>query len=140
MLKNAFTLRGTRGLAAIVLGMVTGLVGVSATASSASALRAGPSHKTIVFLRAQNRGLPVNSARHGAAVRREQAPIIAFLHANGVRRITSLGLENVVIAKMTSGEAAALRADRAVARVIADGIIPGPSPFTSSMLSATGAS
>ena len=143
MLKKAFTLKGTRGVAAMVLGAVTGLVGVSASSSSASTLQAGravgPAHKMIVFLRDQNRGLPALSARHRSAVRAEQAPIVAYLHASGVHRITSLGLENVVIAAITSGEAAALRADPAVARVIPDGIIPGPSPFTISARVVAGA-
>ena len=144
MLKKAFTRQGTRGLAALLLGAATGLVGVSVSTSAASALQGGPSagpmHKMIVFLRAQNRGYPERSARHRAAVRAEQAPIIAYLHSSGVRAVTSLGLENVVIAPMTAGEASVLRAAPAVARVIPDGIIPGPSPFTITTHDAAGRS
>jgi hypothetical protein len=100
----------------------------SLTAATAAPLFAGAAQKVIVILRDQNVGLVPRSTRQLTAVRAEQAPIIAELRSAGTRDISATSLLNAVIATVSPSEAANLAANPAVAKVIPDGVIPGPSP------------
>jgi hypothetical protein len=95
--------------------------------SLASARVSGPPEKVILILRDQNSGLAPRSARLAAAVGAEQAPLIAELHSVGARDITSTSVLNTVIATVPTGDARILASNPAVASVVPDGIIQGPS-------------
>jgi len=87
----------------------------------------GPPEKVILILRDQNSGLSVRSARRIDAIRTEQAPVIAQLKAAGARDISTTSVLNTVIATVPKSEATTLAANPAVASVVPDGVIPGPS-------------
>src|SRR5487761_47280 len=99
----------------------------SVTATTAASHLAGAARKVIVVLRNQNTGLAARSPRQLAAVRAEPAPIIAELRSAGIRNIATTSLLNAVIATVTPTEAAALAANPAVAEVVPDRVIQGPS-------------
>jgi hypothetical protein len=82
----------------------------------------------IVILRDQNSSLAPRSAARNSAVRTEQAPIVKSLLASGATDIHSLTLMNALVAKMSPAEARVLAADPGVAHVLANAVIPGPSP------------
>ena len=115
---------------AVVPTLAIASLAPSATIGVAAGNAAGSTHmsKMIVILRNQNHGLSVRSARARSAVRVEQAPIIAQLHSAGARDISSIRIVNAVTASISSAEARSLAANPAVAQVIPDSVIPGPSP------------
>ena len=90
----------------------------------------GAEHQYIVILRNQNPTLGARSAARRSAVRAEQAPVLAQIHSLGGHSVGSTSLVNAVIAKLTAGGAQALAADPAVAKVVPDGVIQGPTSPT----------
>ena len=130
MLHKAPSLKVSRWLIALALGGASVLAAVTVSSASAGAQsRSATAYKSIIFLHDVNRGLSVRSTAHAVAVRAEQAPVIAYLHANGARVVSSLGAVDAVIADVTPREASALAGDRSVAHVFRDGTIPGPNPL-----------
>jgi hypothetical protein len=80
----------------------------------------------IVMLRNENSSLAPRSAARSAAIKSEQAPIIRSLRVSGATHISSVGLLNAVVAKMSGAEAAKLAANPAVESVLKNVSIPGP--------------
>lgn len=89
---------------------------------------AGPTQSVILILRDQNTNLPARSAQRFAAVRNEQAPLVAQLGSMGARKIVSTSTLNAVIATVPTTGVAALAANPAVAQVIPNATISGPTP------------
>jgi hypothetical protein len=108
-------------------------------ARSAAPQLSGPPKTVIVVLRDQNSGVAARSKSRLDAVRAEQAPIISQLRSTGATGIASSSFLNAVIATVSPREAAALKADKAVAQVIPNGLIPGPSPAVAGSAPAAGA-
>ncbi|MGH9170527.1 MAG: S8 family peptidase [Acidimicrobiales bacterium] len=110
---------------AAVSFVVAGITLPSTTALARTSSKGAPDETMIVMLRNQNPGLS-GSGERGRAVRAEQAPFLAQLHASGATNVVSLSAPNALIAKMSSGEAASLAANSAVKQVVPNSIIPGP--------------
>src|SRR5215469_14081506 len=91
---------------------------------------AAPSRQTVILvLRDQNANLPARSAQRRAAVHSEQAPLVAQLNSFGARKIVSTSIVNAVIANVPTSDLAALKANPAVARVLPNATIHGPTPL-----------
>ena len=117
------------GAAVLVVG-TTLAQGVSADATGASAA-AAPSAKVIVVMRDQlsstpatRRGMPARTAR---AVQTQNA-VLARLSGPRPTALHHFALANAFSAKVTAAQAAALRADPSVARVVNDAAIPASPP------------
>ncbi len=93
----------------------------------------------IVILRDQNLSLAPRSAARDRALRTEQAPILRSLRESGATHISTLSVINAVVAKMSPAEARTLAADSAVSHVLANAVIPGPTPNASAVPSDFGA-
>ncbi len=113
------------GTAALALIVSCGAFLLDGTTGGA-AVRPGPARVMIVMLKNQNSTLAPRSAARSAAVKAEQAPIIRSLRASGATHISSVGLLNAVVAKMSAAEAAKLAASPAVESVLKNATIPGP--------------
>ncbi|HEV8064568.1 MAG TPA: hypothetical protein VGP46_07040, partial [Acidimicrobiales bacterium] len=103
------------------------MAGVAIPASTALARptgNTGPDKTMIVLLKNQNSGL--SNGSRAAAVRTEQAALVASLRSSGARSIISLSAPNALIASMSSAEAASLAANSAVKQVLPNVNIPGP--------------
>jgi hypothetical protein len=130
---RAALLRGRRRRAgaAAVLGLaVAGIFSSLALPAGAVTTRT-PSSATqtvIVLLRDGHRGRDVHSPAVGRAVRQQQAPVIAQLHAEGARSVTSLMALDALIARVPSSEAERLGRDPSVAQVVPDAVIPVHEP------------
>ena len=126
----------------LVMSATLCLVGAMAfppsSVAAAAPTAAGPSQKWIVILHDQNAGLPANSAARLAAVRAAQAPIIAQLRLSGARVVASTYLVNAIVVVMSPREATSLAANPAVAEVVPDGVIAGPSQLAAPPLAAAG--
>jgi hypothetical protein len=132
--------RRVRGL--FVVGAVPLVVTLALSAGTAAAARsggtvrptavatAGAAHGYIIVLRRQNRGLAARSPGRLAAVRSEQAPVLAQLRSLGVRPAGSTSLLNAVFARMSAAQAQQVAANAAVAEIVPDGVIAGPAPAT----------
>jgi hypothetical protein len=90
---------------------------------------AGATQTVILVLRDQNTNLPARSAQRSATVRRQQAPLVAQLDSMGARKIISTSILNAVIATVPSRDMAALAANPAVAQVLPNATISGPTPI-----------
>ena len=116
--------------AAVAIGISPAEAG-SAVAQTAAAVRA-PSlagavgGQYVVVLRNQNSNLGARSAGRHAAVRTEQAPLLAKIRSFGGRVLASTTLVNAVVVKTTEADAAKLAADKSVAKVFPNQLIPGP--------------
>lgn len=126
-------MRSTRLRKWIMLGAapclaLAAVVPATGSLAATNAGGSGPKSTMIVLLRNQNHGLSAMSAGGQAAIRIEQAPIIAQLHSAGAQHVTSIKLVNAVIAKMTAREAKLLAANPAVKQVLPNRVIPGPAP------------
>ncbi|MGD0691354.1 MAG: S8 family serine peptidase [Acidimicrobiales bacterium] len=122
-LRNSHSRRiGTAALALIVSCGAFLLDG----STGGAAVRTGPARTMIVMLRNQNSSLAPRSAARSAAVKAEQAPIVKSLRASGATHISSVGLLNAIVAKMSAAEAAQLAANPAVESVLKNATIPGP--------------
>jgi hypothetical protein len=100
----------------------------AAQASALSAPASGPTQTVILVLRNQNTNLAPRSAQRLAAVRSEQAPLVAQLGSMGASKVVSTTALNAVIATVPASGMSALAANPAVAQVIPNATIPGPSP------------
>jgi hypothetical protein len=108
---------------------------VAIAVPAAAAPRAAHPHRAvsgtqsvILVMRDQNTNMAPRSAQRSAAVRREQAPLIAQLKSIGARKIVSTSILNAVIATVPRSHLAALAANPAVAQVIPNATISGPKP------------
>lgn len=100
----------------------------AAQPSAASASASGPTQTVILVLRNQNANLAPRSAQRLAAVRSEQAPVVAQLGSMGASKVVSTSALNAVIATVPASGMSALAANPAVAQVIPNATIPGPAP------------
>ena len=91
----------------------------------------GPTRTVILILRNQNTNLAPRSAQRLAAIRAEQAPVISQLGSMGAGKVVSTNSLNAVIATVPMSGMSALAANPAVAQVIPNATIPGPSPTLS---------
>ena len=98
---------------------------VKTTAATLPAAR-GARQKMIVIFKDQYKGLHSIGAK-ARAERATQSPVVSSLKAAGARDVTSLSIVNAVSASLTKAQAAALRHDSAVASVVPNGTITGPS-------------
>ena len=115
-------------MATVPAALITSAIpaGVATAANQSRALPDGASHQYIVILRNQNGGLDVRSAARRAAVAAEQTPLISQLIAAGGHEVASTSLVNAVIVSTTASEARALAGNSAVAEVVPNQVIPGP--------------
>jgi hypothetical protein len=100
--------------------------GVAAATTTSGPSAGGAEHQYIVILRNQNSTLGARTAARRAAVSNEQAPVLAKIHSLGAKSIGSVSLVNAVVASMTSTQADSIATNSAVAEVVPDGVIPGP--------------
>lgn len=97
------------------------------TPALAEQLSRNVTHKVIVVLREQFKGLPdtpANSARRAAIVRTTQHGVLSELAATHARNIKSISLVNAIAATVSPGEAKRLAQNPAVAEVTPDLPIP----------------
>ena len=126
----------TAALALVVCG---GIVVVNVSTGSAAARSSGPTRKMIVILRDQNSALAPRSAARNAAVRTEQAPIVKSLRKSGATDISSLTVMNALVARMSAAEVRLLAADPAVAHVLTNAVVSGPTATSHPVSSERGA-
>ncbi len=126
----------TAALALVVCG---GIVVVNVSTGSAAARSSGPTRKMIVILRDQNSALAPRSAARNAAVRTEQAPIVKSLRESGATDISSLTVMNALVARMSAAEVRLLAADPAVAHVLTNAVVAGPTATSHPVSSERGA-
>ena len=127
---HGWRLAASLAIAIAVPATAGSVASAQALTARASARLSGPPRTVIVILRDQNQGVAARAASQLDAVRAEQRPIIAQLRASGARDISSTSVLNTVIAKVSAREEAALEANPAVAKVIPNSLIPGPTPLT----------
>ena len=110
--------------AAIIMTAIPAGVAVAATQSSTSA--GGADHQYIVILHNQNTGIRAQSAARRTAVANEQKPVLSQLHSFGGREVGSTSLVNAIVVNATAGQAQTLAGNSAVATVVPNQVIPGP--------------
>jgi hypothetical protein len=110
--------------AALVMAAVPVGVATAATQSSASASAA--QHQYIVILHQQNGSLGARSAARRSAVTAQQKPLLAQLRSGGGRELASTSLLNAMVVSSTASQAQALAGNSAVAAVVPNQVIPGP--------------
>jgi len=119
--------------AACVVAAVSAIPGgiASATTDSRAAptAAAGRPQAYIVILRDQNTAISATSPARAAAARSQQAPVAAQISSIGAHVTGSISLVNAIFATMTADQAQTLGADPAVAQVVPDGVVEGPSPL-----------
>jgi hypothetical protein len=133
MLRNVFIhRRGPRALAiAATSALVLTVTPVGAAlASTAPERTAGATTPVIVFLRDQPSLSPASARSAGRrdAIAASQAPFLSELAEVHATHVTTFSLVNAFAATVSPGEEKVLAADPAVARVIPDDTIKGPSP------------
>jgi Subtilase family len=111
------------GAALIALCSVPAL---SAGATKAAGPPTGRPGKYIVVLNNQNPGLAAGSTDRTAATQSEQAPVVSQLQSVGATNITSTSIVNAVTATMTPSAATDVAGNGAVAEVVPDAVIQGP--------------
>ncbi len=79
-----------------------------------------------MILHNQNANLGARSAARRAAVSAEQKPVISQLRSRAASEVGSTSLVNAVIVKATASQAQALAGNSAVAEVVPNQVIPGP--------------
>jgi len=110
------------------------------SAAQARALSANVTQRVIVVLKDQIRQAPASKAMVSTRVRiesQERTGILSDLKATNARGVKTYTSINAVAATVSSGEAARLKANPAVAEVIPDQIIRLASPLDSSSKAAT---
>ncbi len=110
--------------AALIMTAIPAGVAVAATQSSTSA--SGAAQQYIVILHNQNSGIRAQSAARRTAVSNEQKPVLSQLHSFGGREVGSTSLVNAIVVKATPGQAQTLAGNSAVATVVPNQVIPGP--------------
>ncbi|HTA11368.1 MAG TPA: hypothetical protein VK836_22805, partial [Streptosporangiaceae bacterium] len=110
--------------AAIIMTAIPAGVAVAATQSSTSA--GGADHQYIVILHNQNSGIRAQSAARRTAVANEQKPVLSQLHTVGGREVGSTSLVNAIVVNATASQAQTLAGNSAVATVVPNQVIPGP--------------
>jgi len=110
--------------AALIISAIP--AGVATAASQSRAPSGGASHQYIVILHNQNGRLGARSAARRAAVAAEQKPIISQLQSAGGHEVASTSLVNAVVVNTTASEAQTLAGNSAVAEVVPNQVIPGP--------------
>lgn len=124
------TLRICLAIAAAPGLAVAAAVPAAAQPLAPSTSASGPATQTVILvLRDQNTNLAARSAQRLAAIRAEQAPLISQLGSMGARTVMSTNSLNAVIATVPAAGMSALTANPAVAQVIPNATIPGPSPI-----------
>ena len=127
---------------AVAIGTATVLAGVTAigvsasaaTAASSSSASSAATHKVIVLLKDQPASAPKNSpafATRQSRIASSQAAVAKQLRATS-KNVKQYKLVNAVAATVSSSELAALRSNSAVASVIPDSVIHGPTPTATS--------
>jgi Subtilase family len=114
--------------AALIMTAIPAGVAVAATQSSPSA--GGAAHQYIVILHNQNGGIRAQSAARRTAVSNEQKPVLSQLHSVGGREVGSTSLVNAIVVNATASQAQTLAGNSAVAEVVPNQVIPGPSAPT----------
>jgi hypothetical protein len=102
------------------------------SAAEAAALSHNVTQRVIVVLKDQVSQFPASRSlikSRSAVVQSLQSPILGELHATKAHNVHSYTTINAVSATVSSGEAARLAADPAVAKVVPDQIIKLASPF-----------
>ena len=110
--------------AAIIMTAIPAGAAVAATQSSTSA--GGADHQYIVILHNQNSGIRAQSAARRTAVANEQKPVLSQLQSVGGREVGSTSLVNAIVVNATPGQAQTLAGNSAVATVVPNQVIPGP--------------
>jgi hypothetical protein len=130
----AFTTTATVSLAiAIPLAVGPSAFGQTpstAAVSHAKGLDFNGTKTVIVYLRGRST-LPASGAARRTAARVAQAPVRNQLAAAGATKVIALSSVDAIIATVSSNEALALTANPNVAKVVPNGVIPGPAPVTS---------
>ena len=93
---------------------------------SAANLAGAVGGQYVVVLRNQNSNLGARSSVRRAAVRTEQAPLLSQIRSFGGRVLASTTLVNAVVVKTSKADAEKLAADKSVAKVFPNQLIPGP--------------
>jgi hypothetical protein len=126
----ALVLAMTPALAGATPGSSTGASALRLTAAQAASLSTNVSTPVIVFLKNQPSLSPtsVRSAERRDTISASQAPFLSELAEAHATHVTTYSLVNAFAATVSAGEEKILAADPAVARVIPDGTIEGPSP------------
>jgi len=116
--------------AAVMMGISPAEAGSSAAqtakGASAAALAGAIGGQYVVVLRNQNSNLGARSPGRQASVRTEQAPLRAQVRSFGGRVLASTALVNALVVKTTKTDAEKLAADKSVAEVFPNQLIPGP--------------
>jgi hypothetical protein len=112
--------------AAVVMGAIP--AGAALAAAQPASKAGGGMHDYVVILRAQNSQFAPRSAARAAAEKSEQAPLVTRLHSLGAKNLGSISLVNGVVTQTTAANAQILAADPAVAEVVPDAEIQGPTP------------
>jgi hypothetical protein len=110
--------------AALIMTAIPAGVAVAATQSSTSA--GGAAQQYIVILHNQNSGIRAQSAARRTAVSNEQKPVLSQLHSVGGREVGSTSLVNAIVVNATASQAQTLAGNSAVATVVPNQVIPGP--------------
>ena len=92
---------------------------------SAANLAGAVGGQYVVVLRNQNSNLGARSSVRRAAVRTEQAPLLSQIRSFGGRVLASTTLVNAVVVKTSKADAEKLAADKSVAKVFPNQLIPG---------------
>jgi hypothetical protein len=79
-----------------------------------------------VILHQQNGSLGARSAARRSAVTAQQKPLLAQLRSGGGRELASTSLLNAMVVSSTASQAQALAGNSAVAAVVPNQVIPGP--------------
>jgi hypothetical protein len=114
--------------AALIMTAIPAGVAVAATQSSTSA--GGAAQQYIVILHNQNSGIRAQSAARRTAVSNEQKPVLSQLHSVGGREVGSTSLVNAIVVNATASQAQTLAGNSAVATVVPNQVIPGPTQPT----------
>jgi hypothetical protein len=114
--------------AALIMTAIPAGAAVAATQSSTSA--GGAAQQYIVILHNQNSGTRAQSAARRTAVSNEQKPVLSQLHSVGGREVGSTSLVNAIVVNATASQAQTLAGNSAVATVVPNQVIPGPTQPT----------
>jgi Subtilase family len=120
------TIGRARAVAALALLALCVCILVPATGTKAAGPPGDHPGRYIVVLSNQNTGLAPGSAGQAAAAQSEQAPVVGQLQTVGATNIQPTSIVNAVAATMTPSAANALAANSAVAEVVPDAVIHGP--------------
>jgi hypothetical protein len=118
------------GTVPVVVAMGAVPAGVAVAAAQPGGAARGAEHNYILILRNQNSGLGARSQARKSAVRSEQRPVLARVRSLGGKVVGTTSLVNAVIVKASASGATALAASPAVAEVVPDAVIAGPTPLS----------